>query len=229
LIAYPILQNSKIAMKYHFYIVTVLESSERTANVNNVKQKLEAMGHSVEFIPAYYHKSCDIKNVLQQNGIAYDPATKYVHPAEIACFMSHREAWKKIADGNPDTVHIILEDDMNIDPRESLYDFHNAPAYDCILLWRHPQQMNTEVTYAGDGLLHYYHQWGSCAYAMTPTFSKELLTQITSMEGPVDAVLYGEIYPGKRVYIAEKNYFHNRGYIGGTVEYVHELDSLIWS
>ena len=107
--------------------------------------------------------------------------------------MSHREAWKKVANpANPDELHIIIEDDMDGD----LYDFDNIPEYDAVILWRHPSQMNTPVTYVKDGVLHFYKQWGMCSYLITPEFAKELVT-IKEIDVPVDLLLYRDMLQRK--------------------------------
>jgi GR25 family glycosyltransferase involved in LPS biosynthesis len=203
-------------MNYIFYIISVLESNERTSNVQDLKEKLEKLGHRVEIIPAFYHKTCNVGEVLSQNnithnGLTWTPGIKYVTRGEICCFLSHHKAWKQIASANQNDVHIILEDDMNLHPDDSLYDFNHAPEYDAIVLYRHPEQMNTPVTYAGEGLLHFYWQWGLNAYAITPTFATEMVTSITHIEEPVDIMLHGHLFPRKRVYVVENGYFKDIG------------------
>ena len=203
-------------MNYIFYIISVLESNERTANVHDLKEKLEKLGHRVEIVPAFYHKTCNVHELLCQNNITYNgltwaPGIKYVTPGELCCFLSHHNVWKKIANANQEDVHIILEDDMNIHPDDSLYDFHHAPEYDSIVLYRHPTQKNTPVTYAKEGLLHFYLQWGTNAYAITPTFAKELVTSTTHIDEAVDIRLHGRIFPNKRVYVVENEYFRDIG------------------
>ena len=203
-------------MNYIFYIITVLESQERTANVHNLKEKLENQGHRVEIIPAFYYKTCNIDEILRQYGITYNgliwtPGIKYATPGELGCYLSHYKVWKQIADAKHDDVHIILEDDMDINPAYSLYDFNNAPEYDAIVLYRHPEQKYKPVTYAGDGLLHFYHQWGTNAYAITPTFARELVISTTHIDEAVDIRLHGGIFPHKRVYVVENEYFKDIG------------------
>jgi GR25 family glycosyltransferase involved in LPS biosynthesis len=203
-------------MNYIFYIITALESNERKANVDDLKEKLEKQGHRVEIIPAFYYKSCNVYEILSQygltsNGPTWTPGIKYVTRGELGCFLSHYKAWKQIADANQDDVHIILEDDMNIHPEYSLYDFNHAPEYDSIVLYRHPAQKNTPVTYAREGLLHFYHQWGTNAYALTPTFAKELVTSTTHIDEAVDIVLHGRVFPNKHVYVVENGYFRDIG------------------
>lgn len=203
-------------MNYIFYIITVLESNERTANVHDLKEKLEKQGHRVEIIPAFYHKICNVDEVLSQNKITYNgltwvPGRPYVTAGELCCFLSHHKAWKHIADANHNDVHIILEDDMNIHPEYSLYDFNHAPEYDSIVLYRHPTQKNKPVTYAREGLLHFYQQWGTNAYAITPTFAKELVTSTTHIDEAVDIRLHGRVFPNKRVYVVENEYFRDIG------------------
>ena len=203
-------------MNYIFYIINVLESNERKANVHDLKQKLEKQGHRVEIISAFYYKTCNIYEILSQygitcNGPTWTPGIQYATAGELSCFLSHYKVWKQIADANHNDVHIILEDDMNIHPEYSLYDFNHAPEYDSIVLYRHPTQKNTPVTYAREGLLHFYWQWGMNAYAITPSFAKELVTSTTHIDEAVDIRLHGRIFPNKRVYVVENEYFRDIG------------------
>ena len=78
------------------------------------------------------------------------------------------------------------------------------------MLYRHPEQKYKPVTYAGDGLLHFYHQWGTNAYAITPTFARELVISTTHIDEAVDIRLHGGIFPHKRVYVVENEYFKDR-------------------
>jgi hypothetical protein len=158
----------------------------------------------------------NIYEILSQHGITcngptWTPGIQYSTAGELSCFLSHYKVWKQIADANYNDVHIILEDDMNINPEYSLYDFNHAPEYDSIVLYRHPAQKNTPVTYAREGLLHFYWQWGTNAYAITPTFAKELVTSTTHIDEAVDIRLHGRMFPGKRVYVVENEYFIDIG------------------
>jgi GR25 family glycosyltransferase involved in LPS biosynthesis len=217
-------------MKYIFYIITVYESNERLNNANNLKEKLEALGHTVEIVTAYYYKSCNVFEILYREGMEYADERKNLSKSQVACFLSHRAVWKKIATSteSTDVVHIILEDDVTIHSQHSLYDFNHAPTYDAIMLYRHPTQRDSKSARVSDGLLQYYDQWGLVAYTITPALAHELSTTIKKLIDPVDITLYRDVFPKKNVFIAEHNYFDTLGYYGGPVSSTYELKSLIW-
>ena len=81
--------------------------------------------------------------------------------------------------------------------------------------------MNTPVTYVKEGLLHFYNQWGTCAYAVTPQCAKELL-EIKEIDVPIDLLLYRDFYPNKKVYITEKSPFVNLGYLGTNTQSIYK-------
>lgn len=195
--------------RYNFYIITLFESEERLENVRQLETKLKKIG-TVTIIPAYYYKTVDVFSIMNREQIEYTCKDRTLSLSQIGCFLSHREAWKKVANSANPEVHIIVEDDM--DMNGDLYDF-DIPEYDAVILWRHPSQMNTPVTYVKDGLLNFYKQWGMCSYSITPAFAKELLT-IKEIDVPVDLLLYRDIYPNKKVYVTEKSSFINLGYLG---------------
>jgi GR25 family glycosyltransferase involved in LPS biosynthesis len=200
-------------MNYYCYIITLLESSERVENVKKLEAKLKARGYHVEIIPAYYYQSVDIYELLHRENIVNINTNGSLALTQIGCFLSHREAWKRIQAHPDNAVHIIIEDDMNLDDNMELYDFNKIPEYDAVILWRHPSQLNTPVTHVQEGLLHQYFQWGMCAYAITPSFAKEIV-EINQIDTPVDLLLYRDIYPHKKVYVTEHSPFINLGYLG---------------
>jgi GR25 family glycosyltransferase involved in LPS biosynthesis len=208
-------------MNYYCYIITLLESSERVENVKKLEIKLKARGYHVEIIPAYYYKSVDIYHLMDRENITYKNTDGTLVLTQIGCFLSHREVWKKIQAHSENDVHIIIEDDMNLDNNVDLYDFNKIPEYDAVILWRHPSQLNTPVTHAQDGLLHQYFQWGMCAYAVRPSFAKELL-DIQQIDVPIDLLLYRDVYPHKRVFVTEHSPFINLGYLGVPSEYQYK-------
>lgn len=142
---------------YNFYIISLFEAKDRYQNVEDVCKKLKDMGHNPYIIQAYHYKSVDILSKLYNEGIQYTSKDLSLSLSQLGCFLSHRDAWKKIMMANENEVHIILEDDVNIDESISLYDFNKIPEYDSVILWRHPEQMTTPVTYVQEGLLELYN------------------------------------------------------------------------
>lgn len=206
---------------YYCYIITLLESSERVENVKKLETKLKARGYHVEIIPAYYYKSVNIYDIMHRENIVNTDTNKSLVLTQLGCFLSHREAWKKIQSHSENAVHIIIEDDMNLDDQVELYDFNKIPEHDAVILWRHPSQLNTPNTHVQDGLLHQYFQWGMCAYAITPSFAKELL-EIKQIDIPIDVLLYRDVYPHKKVFVTERSPFINLGYLGVPSDYQYK-------
>ena len=203
-------------MNYYCYIITLLESSERVENVKKLETKLKARGYHVEIIPAYYYKSVNIYDIMHRENIVNTNGSLAL--TQLGCFLSHREVWKRIQSHSENDVHIIIEDDMNLDDQVELYDFNKIPEHDAVILWRHPSQLNTPVTHVQDGLLHQYFQWGMCAYAITPSFAKEIL-DIKQIDVPIDLLLYRDVYPHKKVFVTEHSPFINLGYLGVPSDY----------
>lgn len=213
--------------RYNFYILSLFESPERCENVKKLKNKLLESGYNVEIIQAYYYKSQDVMTIMYQEGIEYTCEDRSVSLSQIGCFLSHRVAWKKIANANPDEVHIILEDDMEL--VSPIYDFNEMPEHDAVILWRHPSQMNTNVTRVKKGLLNYYNQWGLCAYAVTPQFAQELINKIKGLDAAADLLIYRDFFPSKKVFIVEENAFINNGFLGDYTFGPNKLKSWIYS
>ena len=212
-------------MNYYCYIITLLESSERVENVKKLETKLKARGYHVEIIPAYYYQSVDMYSLMHRENITYKNTDGSLVLTQIGCFLSHREAWKRIQAHPENTVHnavhIVIEDDMNLDDNVELYDFSKIPEYDAVILWRHPSQLHTLVTHVQEGLLDQYFQWGMCAYAVHPSFAKELLN-IQQIDAPIDLLLYRDVYPHKKVFVTEHSPFINLGYLGVPGEYQYK-------
>jgi GR25 family glycosyltransferase involved in LPS biosynthesis len=208
-------------MNYYCYIITLLESSERVENVKKLETKLKARGYHVEIIPAYYYQSVDMYSLMHRENITYKNTDGSLVLTQIGCFLSHREAWKRIQSNTENAVHIVIEDDMNLDDNIELYDFSKIPEYDGVILWRHPSQLHTPVTHVQEGLLDQYFQWGMCAYAITPSFAKELLN-IQQIDAPIDLLLYRDVYPHKKVFVTEHSPFINLGYLGVPSDYQYK-------
>jgi GR25 family glycosyltransferase involved in LPS biosynthesis len=217
-------------MKYNFYILSLLESEERRENVTILVNKLKENGHHIDnihIIKSYYYKSCNLYDKIanERLSIAYNTGLSLT---QLGCFLSHREAWKKIATSESNEVHIILEDDMNIDNNISLNDFTTFPDYEAIILWRHPEQKNKSVTYYQPGLLEFYFQWGLCAYAITPKFANNLIEHIKHIDEPADIMLYSKYFFKDKVFITENSPFINLGFLGGYNLYDYKYKSWIF-
>ena len=104
------------------YILSVKES-DRRPNAENLKTKLESIGIPTEIIDAYYFLETDVVTKLYEDGCYYDSPNKTISQSQIGCFLSHREAWKRIAtDPEQSTKTFIIEDDMVLDDSKNQKD-----------------------------------------------------------------------------------------------------------
>jgi GR25 family glycosyltransferase involved in LPS biosynthesis len=200
--------------QYNFYIITLFESQERKENAERLKTKLEKYGYNVFIIPAYYYKSVDVMNILKENNIQYASSDYSLSLSQVGCFLSHYMLWDQISKADPNEVHIIVEDDMDLEKDFQInFENENISEYDIISLWRHPAQMNTLVQKVCDGFLKYYTQWGTCVYAITPSASAHLVQSIHSIDVPIDNLLNRDFMHGLKSFIIEENIFTNLGFV----------------
>ena len=140
---------------------------------------------------------------------------------------------------NPNDIHIILEDDMDIsedlsiDSLEKVYNSLKENEYDSIYLYNHPEQSSNpdNLVLHNEYLYKHYFQWGTCAYSIIPTFAEELLNLITHISNPIDLYLQKEIFEKhkkERIFNSVKNYFINLGFLGGNYG-EFRFQSHIWS
>ena len=165
-------------MNFIAYILSI-ENSERREHVENLANKLLEKGFKkVEIIDAIYWKEHDVLNILRNLNIKL--INSNISRSQIACFLTHRKAWETIITKESNDIHIILEDDMDINSEfsieklEDVYGSIERKDYDSIFLYKHPEQISVTNESYNNYLLKHYFQWGLCAYSISPEFAKEL-------------------------------------------------------
>ena len=214
------------------YILSVKES-DRRPNAENLKTKLESIGIPTEIIDAYYFLETDVVTKLYEDGCYYDSPNKTISQSQIGCFLSHREAWKRIAtDPEQSTKTFIIEDDMVLDDSKNQKDLldllKESTMADALVLWKHPEQYHkTNLVSYNENLLEFYFQWGLCVYCITQKTAQKLL-EIQRVYDPVDLMVFRDVFPHLRVFFAKQEYFLNMGSLAGE-DCDSKFESLIWS
>lgn len=100
-------------MRMRSFIIHLTRATSRAANVGRLLELLP----QAEVIEAVDSKDPDFQVTGQMGGLPlhHPPYPFALSQAEIACFMSHRACWKRIAEGDADFA-LIAEDDMTVDP-----------------------------------------------------------------------------------------------------------------
>ena len=223
--------------KWKILILSV-ENSERRKHVENLKMVLENHQIETEIIDAYYYKTTDVVEKLLSFGIMYDSPTLTLSQSQIGCFLSHREAWRKIQsapDNESETLHIILEDDMDLmDPDNFniyylLEDIQQLQNFDGLILWKHPRQLfENDPKNITENLQEFYYQWGLCAYCVTKPAASKLL-EINRFYQPVDEMVFKDIFPSLNVFYVKNQHFMNMGGLTSDSKYGTQFKSLIWT
>ena len=212
-------------MNFIAYILSV-KNSERREHCEKFALKLFNLGFKeVEIMDAIYWKESDVISLLNDLNIE---STNNVSQPQIACFLTHRKCWEIISskENNPNDIHIILEDDMDIsedlsiESLEKLYNSLKENEYDSIFLYNHPEQSSNpdNLVLHNEFLYKHYFQWGTCGYSIIPSFAKELCSFIKCLSNPIDLYLQEELYEKhkkERIFNSVKNYFINLGFLGG--------------
>ena len=227
-------------MIFKVYILSI-KNSDRREHVEKLSIKLLNLGfESVEIIDAIYWKEVDVISILNDLNIEL---TNYgISQSQLACFLTHRKCWEIISskEKNPNIIHIILEDDMDLSENfsieyiEKVYSSLKENEHDSIFLYKHPeQQLNTSNKILhNDFLYKHYFQWGFCAYSITPEFAKELCKFTNRISNPIDNYLQKELfekYKKDRIFYTVKDYFINLGFLGSYGKYGEfRFKSYIW-
>jgi GR25 family glycosyltransferase involved in LPS biosynthesis len=226
-------------MNFIIYILSI-KNSDRREHVENLSKKLLEIGfQKVEIIDAIYWKENDVLNIINELNLNLN--INNIALSQIACLLTHRKSWELIAskEYDPNTVHIIIEDDMDIPDSFSIeelgkvYESIDPTFYDSIFLYKHPEQASKpdNLILYNEYLLKHYFQWGTCAYSIHPNFANELCIFTENMNCALDNFLQIEFfqkYKKDRIFYSVKDYFINLGFLGGNYgEY--RFKSNIWS
>ena len=228
-------------MNFIAYILSI-KNSDRSEHVETLARKLVEKGfQSVEIIDAIYWKECDLVELLKNLNIEFRQSGS-LSQSQIACFLTHRKSWEIISnkDQDPNTIHIVLEDDMDISPNfciediTKVYESLDKEKYDSIFLYKHPEQepnAHNETNSHNEFLCKHYIQWGFCAYSISPCFAKELCNFVTYVENPVDNQIQTELFEKHkkdRIFYTKKNIFENLGFLGSYKYGNYHFKSHIW-
>ena len=223
---------SLLQNKWKIYIISVKESEERREHCNRLIEKASNFGFSVEIIDAFFWKTTDILEKMEEYDIQYNRDVKLTQ-GQLACFLSHRLAWSKIySNTNVNEIPIILEDDMDLTNFEIFclteQDMMDIKNYDSIIMFKHPEQTPKSLDVIGNNLIPFYFQWGLCAYTVSKNLCEKLL-DISYIDNAVDNYLYLNIFPKYNVYFTAVDPFTNYGYLGGYQGYggINKYKSLI--
>jgi GR25 family glycosyltransferase involved in LPS biosynthesis len=229
-------------MNFIAYILSI-KNSERREHVKKLTSKLLKLGfQNVEIIDAFYWKEMNVLTILNNLKIELN-INHNVSQSQIACFLTHLKCWEIISlkENNPNNIHIILEDDMDISEDMSIeslkkvYGSINQNIYDSIFLYKHPEQTSniSNLIIHNEYLYKHYFQWGLCAYSINQQFALELYTSTKSITNPVDIYIQNEFFKKNkkdRIFYTVKNYFNNLGFLGGYYDYGEfRFKSHIWN
>jgi GR25 family glycosyltransferase involved in LPS biosynthesis len=223
---------------WKIYIISVKENLERRTHVENLLQKLQKLGFTVEIIDAYYWKNINVLEKLNELHIsfAYDGT---LSQSQIACFLSHRLVWEKVQksyENGLNEIPIILEDDMDLHDFELFSEMEKEMQkidykllYDGIIMWKHPDKIPSDdkIQHISSNIINFYSQWGLCAYSIQPNLCTKMLS-INYITNPIDDYLYDEIFPKYNMIMTSKDPFINHGFLGGYQFREHKFSSLIW-
>lgn len=212
---------------FHIYIVSLAEDVPRREHVIKLREKLIAGGAQCTIVDAFFWKSHNIRNLLEERGFTIGGG---LAQSQMACFLSHYTVWEIIAKSDPAVHSIVLEDDMDISDSFNLAELEQSlqslPLFEAILLWKHPEQENNKIPF-NEWFSKYSYTWGLAAYMMTPDFAKKE-TALKFFDKPADEQMSIRYNPDK-TFIANKRYFKNLGFMAGNRDYgPYVFKSNIW-
>jgi len=202
---------------FHIYIISLKEDTARRDHVMKLQKKIEGFGAECTIVDAFYWKSHNIPGLLQERGFTLGNGLSL---SQMACFLSHYTAWELIAKSESSKHSIIIEDDVDITEEFNLVELEQSidslPAFDAILLWKHPEQEHVTTPY-NEMFSKYSYTWGNVAYIYTPSFIRHRLLNKT-INNPVDEQM-NRMYDPERTFIAKRKYFKNIGFLAGSRDY----------
>ena len=174
------------------YLINLDKCKDRLQNCHAI---LESQRLSYERIPAVFGNALTTAqkhkhyNETLNNRNYYRPLSN----GEIGCYLSHRAAWQKIADGD-EPYGIVLEDDIAINGNLQLaIDTLEALPIDWQVIKLSAYQSRTRpIAFShpiGNGfdlVIHNKPMTGCAASAITKAAAKKLLTQSNTFGRPVD-------------------------------------------
>lgn len=184
------MSNAQITPK--IYVINLDQCTDR---LRNCSERLSQQGLSFERISACKGDALTL-NQKYEHYCKFENLAKYYRPltsGEIGCYLSHREAWKRIAEGEA-PYGIVLEDDIVVkeDMRLAINAIDNLRA-DWQLIKLAPYKNRTRkivykcsVANNFDLVIHDKPMSGCAASAITKVAAKRLLEQTSRFGRPVD-------------------------------------------
>jgi glycosyl transferase family 25 len=158
-------------MLFQSYIINL--PKEKTRH-NFMKKQMEKLGLEHTFIPAVMVSHLNEDDYIK-GGMGWQ---RPLRKTELACFLSHREAWKHAA--NSDTHSLILEDDAVLSPssKDIIHDVIDSLNFDLLCLETRfrrkkligPTQLTTKSKFAR----LYQDRAGAAAYLLSPAGARKL-------------------------------------------------------
>ena len=96
-----------------FYIIHLKRAEKRRENVEYLQQTLPGKTRIIDAVDAEKLTKEEV-DACYKRKIHFPPYPFRLTQGEIACFLSHRKAWKMIAEGNA-AFGCVLEDDVEFD------------------------------------------------------------------------------------------------------------------
>jgi glycosyl transferase family 25 len=133
-------------------------------------------------------ETIDIKQMEESGDLEYLNEWNKLTRGQIGCFLSHRRAWKKIAEGHSE-YGFIIEDDCDLRPAKQTLDVIQSGLleakdmkWDILYIARNPalckirKRLRPHVVQVGK-------TWGLFAYVVSKKAAKELLNESEKIRG----------------------------------------------
>ena len=174
------------------YLINLDNSKDRLKKCNSI---LLSLGLHFERISAIFGDKLTVeeKNIHYCQSLNNKNYYRPLSNGEIGCYLSHREAWKKIAYGDK-PYGIVLEDDISIE-RTMLLAINTintlCMGWGIIKLAayqnrKRPILYSHNIGFGFDLVIHNKPMSGCAAYAITKEASQKLLTNSDKFGRPVD-------------------------------------------
>ena len=174
-------------MLFHSYIINL--PKEKTRH-NFMKKQMEKLNLEHTFISAVMVSNLNEDDYIK-GGMGWQ---RPLRKTELACFLSHKEAWKKAASSN--THSLILEDDavLSSSTKDIIHDVIRSLNFDllCLETRFHRKKLigPTQLTKKSKFARLYQDRAGAAAYLLSPSGAKKLYNKTKfSKPGLADAYI----------------------------------------
>ncbi len=174
-------------MLFHSFIINLPKEKTRHSFMKKQMEKLD-LKHT--FISAVMVSNLNEDDYIK-GGMGWQ---RPLRKTELACFLSHREAWKRAA--NSDTHSLILEDDAVLSPSTKviIHDIIGSLKFDflCLETRFHRKKLigPTQLIRKSKVARLYQDRAGAAAYLVSPAGAKKLYTKSKfSKPGLADAFI----------------------------------------